>query len=162
MVIILTNQSRACPDILLTLSHMQTHFDASGADIFNPYPHTILQQTTSNIFCQKIKNYFNWIDQLWLKVEKLWQKEKGLVLSNFFLCRYVFKKLSAAEATESVYMRERVNPFPHADTLWQTSLKSIKTKREYAFNEECVHFSLLNRYTWIQKVFPCSCQDVFF
>ena len=26
-------------------------------------------------------------------------------------CHYVFKKPSAAEASESVYMRERVNPF---------------------------------------------------
>ena len=34
--------------------------------------------------------------------------EKLLVLSNFFFCHYVFKKLSAAEAAESVCMRERV------------------------------------------------------
>ena len=34
---------------------------------------------------------------------------KLLVLSNFFFCHNVFKKLSAAEASESVYMRERVN-----------------------------------------------------
>ena len=37
------------------------------------------------------------------------QKEKLLVLSNFFFCHYVFKKPSAAEASESGYMRERVN-----------------------------------------------------
>ena len=30
------------------------------------------------------------------------------VLSNFSFRHYVFKKLSAAEASESVYMRERV------------------------------------------------------
>ena len=30
-------------------------------------------------------------------------------MSNFFFCHNVFKKLSAAEASESVYMRERVN-----------------------------------------------------
>ena len=30
-------------------------------------------------------------------------------MCNFFFCHYVFKKLSAAEASESVYMRERVN-----------------------------------------------------
>ena len=41
----------------------------------------------------------------------LWQKEKLLVLSNFFLCHYVFKKPSAAEASESVYMWERVKPY---------------------------------------------------
>ena len=39
----------------------------------------------------------------------MWLKEKLLVLSNFFFCHYVFKKPSAAEASESVYMRERVN-----------------------------------------------------
>ena len=30
-------------------------------------------------------------------------------MSNFFSCHYVFKKPSAAEASKSVYMRERVN-----------------------------------------------------
>ena len=71
----------------------------------------------------------------------LWQKEKLFILSNFFFCHYVFKKPSAAEASESVYMRERVNsfsdigiiprfcgrqlftPFPHATNLQQTTLK---------------------------------------
>ena len=38
----------------------------------------------------------------------VWQKEKLHVLCNFFFCHYVFKKTSAAEASESVYMRERV------------------------------------------------------
>ena len=37
------------------------------------------------------------------------KKEKLLVFSNFFFCRYVFKKPSAAEASESVYMREGLN-----------------------------------------------------
>ena len=42
-------------------------------------------------------------------------------MSNFFFCHYVFKKLSAAEASESVYMRERVKnetciPY-HCDTF---------------------------------------------
>ena len=32
-----------------------------------------------------------------------------LDLSNFYFCHYVFKKLSAADASESVYMRERDN-----------------------------------------------------
>ena len=43
----------------------------------------------------------------------MWQKEKMLVLSNFFFCHYVFKKLSAAEASESVYIREwvKIQPF---------------------------------------------------
>ena len=54
----------------------------------------------------------------------LWQKEKLLVLSNFFFLHYVFKKPSAAEPSESVYMRERViqrmilmKPFANADAF---------------------------------------------
>ena len=43
-----------------------------------------------------------------LKWKTLWQKEKLLVLSSFFFCHYVLKKPSAAEASESDYMRERV------------------------------------------------------
>ena len=31
-----------------------------------------------------------------------------IALCNFFFCHYVFKKPSAAEASECVYMRERV------------------------------------------------------
>ena len=42
-------------------------------------------------------------------MKTLWQKEKVFVLSNFFIGHYVFKKLSAAEASESVSLRERVN-----------------------------------------------------
>ena len=49
----------------------------------------------------------------WITYDKkwktLWQKEKLHVLCNFFFCHYVFKKPSAAEASESVHMRERVN-----------------------------------------------------
>ena len=44
-----------------------------------------------------------------LKWKTLWQKEKLLILSNFFFIHYVFKKPSAAEASESIYMRVRVN-----------------------------------------------------
>ena len=81
-------------------------------NVFNPFPHTtILQQTTLNIFCQKEENLYNCIIE-WITYDKkwktLWQKEKLLDLSNFFFCHYVFKKPSAAEASESVYMRERV------------------------------------------------------
>ena len=78
--------------------------------IINPFPHmTILQQMTLNIFCRKNRkiSIIEWIiyDSKW---NTLWQKLKLLVLSNFFFCHYVLKKLSAAEASDSVYMRERV------------------------------------------------------
>ena len=76
---------------------------------FNPFPHTtILQQTTLNIFCQKTENIYNWMDNLWLKVENIVTKGEIALLCNFLFCYYVFKKPSAAEASESVYMRERV------------------------------------------------------
>ena len=48
----------------------------------------------------------------------MWQKEKLLVLSNFFFFHYVFKKSSAAEASESVFMRERVKELSGADSLY--------------------------------------------
>ena len=50
-----------------------------------------------------------------LKWKTLWQKEKFLVLINFFFCHYVFKKLSAKEVSESIYMRESDNHFPEKD-----------------------------------------------
>ena len=86
----------------------------------NPFPHTtILQQTTLNIFCQNMENLYNWMDNLWLKVENIVAKGEIAhfvqlhVLCNFFFCHYVLKKLSAAEASESVFMRERVKYSVH-------------------------------------------------
>ena len=46
-----------------------------------------------------------------LKCKTLWEKDKLLVLSNFFFCHYVFKKPSSAKASESVYTREEINLF---------------------------------------------------
>ena len=46
------------------------------------------------------------MDNLRLKVKNI---ESKVVLSNFIFCHYVSKKLSAADASESVYMRRRVN-----------------------------------------------------
>ena len=60
--------------------------------MFNAFPHTtILQQT---IFF--VKNYKISIIE-WITYD--------------FFCHYVFKNPSAAEASESVYMRESVNSF---------------------------------------------------
>ena len=61
------------------------------------------------------------------KLKTLWQKEKLLVLINFFCCHYVFKKLSAAEASGSVYMREKVNNFIEPDKFdfWSIKLNLI-------------------------------------
>ena len=100
----------------------------------NPFPNTtILQQTTLNIFCLKIENLYNWMDNLWLKWKTLWQKEKLLILSNFFLCHYVFKKLFAAEASESIYMRERVKAIIQ-NTLFNNILGKHENMHSCSFN----------------------------
>ena len=100
------------------------------------YPLYLIQQfcrATLNLFCQKIENLYNCMDNLCLKMKTLCQKEKLLVLSNFFFCHYVFKKLSAAEASESIYMRERVNPLPHTNNLQQMTLETSRQKPERLF-----------------------------
>ena len=56
-------------------------------------------------------------------------------MSNFFFCHYVFKKPSAAEASESVYMRERVK---NINKILNRA-ESIVTKGEILF------FRLLQR-----------------
>ena len=43
---------------------------------------------------------------------------------------YVFKKSSAAEASESVYMRERVNPFQWTDYFGHICIRIKCRKRE--------------------------------
>ena len=69
----------------------------------------------------------------------MWKKEKLLVLSNFFFYHYVFKKLSAAEASESIYMRERVDTYkklaciPKCEQISVSKsriLKKLKTLRQ--------------------------------
>ena len=49
------------------------------------------------------------MDNLWFKVENIVSKGEIARLEQFLLCHYVFKKPSAAEASESVYMRETLN-----------------------------------------------------
>ena len=45
-------------------------------------------------------------------------------LSNFFFCHYVFRKTSAAKASRSVYMRERVN-LEYLFTLEESALTTM-------------------------------------
>ena len=89
-------------------------------DAFNPFPHTKnLQQRTLNIFCQIMENLYNWMDNLWLKVENI--VTKGEIAR--------FKKLSAAEASESVYMSKRVKP----DYFWKHWGKRWKIQMSHVF-----------------------------
>ena len=59
----------------------------------NPFPHTtILQHTTLNIFSQKIENLYNWIDNLWLKVENIVSKGEIPCFEQFLLLSLCFQK----------------------------------------------------------------------
>ena len=54
------------------------------------------------------------------------KKEKLHVLCNFFFCHYVFKNPSAADASESVYMRERVKVV-NKDIAWKGPVNSTSS-----------------------------------
>ena len=112
----------------------------------NPFPHTtILQETALNIFCQKMKNLYNWIDNLWLKVENIVSNGEIARLSNFFFCHYVFKKVSAAEASESIYMRERVKG---SRTIFQTAYWTD-------IFGSCIHnYEVQSNIFWHTRLFP--------
>ena len=80
----------------------------------NPFLHTtILQQTTWNIFCPKIENLYNWMDNWWLKVGNIVAKGEIARFEQFLLLVTMFSKsrLLHAEASESVHIRERVNVY---------------------------------------------------
>ena len=71
---------------------------------FNPFPHTTsLQQTP-----KKLKKPFKWMHNYWIELKTYWQNQKWLVFSTFGFCHHDFKKLSTAEASEIVYVKERV------------------------------------------------------
>ena len=72
-----------------------TAADVLYLGMVNPqFPHmTILQQTTLIIFCQKIENVYNRMNNL--KVENIVAKGE--------IAHYVFKKPSAAEVRKRLY-----------------------------------------------------------
>ena len=59
----------------------------------NAFPHmTIFHQTTLNIFCHKIENLYNWMDNLWLKVENIVAKGEIARFGQFLLLSLCFQK----------------------------------------------------------------------
>ena len=80
------------------------------------------------------------MDNLWQREENIVAKGEIVRFEQFLLLSLYFQK-AAAEASESVYMRERVkgsshymlwyiNPFPHTTNLQQTTLKTLCQKPE--------------------------------
>ena len=53
---------------------------------------TILKQTTLNIFCQIIENLYNWMDNLWLKVENIVAKGEIAHFERFIFLSLCFTK----------------------------------------------------------------------
>ena len=71
---------------------LRTFIVLVGQVIFNPFPHTtILQQTTLNIFRQKIENLNNWVDNLWLKEENIVAKGEIARFDKFLLFSLCFQ-----------------------------------------------------------------------
>ena len=59
---------------------------------FNPFSHTTnLQQTTLKHLNKDMESLPKWRHTYWTELKTLCQKEKFLVLSNFFFCLKVFK-----------------------------------------------------------------------
>ena len=86
----------------------------------------------------KLKIPFKWKYNNWLELKKHGDKRRNcLFWANFFFFRHVFEKPSAAEVSESIFMRERVNTFPHI--LFLTPLHrttwNLTAKWEIAHNE---------------------------
>ena len=71
--------------------------------ILNPFPHTtILQQTTLNVFCQKIENLHNWIDNRWQKVENIVAKGEIACFLQFLLLSLCFIKSRLLQRRQKV------------------------------------------------------------
>ena len=60
------------------------------------------------------------------------KRRNCLFLCNFFFCHYVFKYPSAAEASESVYMRERVKHkrIHHGEKPYKCNICEYASKRK--------------------------------
>ena len=78
-------------------------------------------------------------------------------MSNFFFWHPVFKKQSDAEASVSIYMRERVYTFPHINTFWRIcSRQFLKTwwqKEKFPFCHNVFSsYSMLKDYHVIYRL----------
>ena len=81
--------------------------------------------------------------------------EKLLVLSNFFIYHYVFKKPSAAEASESIYMRERVKELAYSESI-------DKDQSPFLYNMSFIHFSLSKKVCLFSYDASYSLSDMLF
>ena len=72
---------------------MSWHIQSTPKNGLNPFPHTtILQQTTLSIFCQKIENLYNLMDNLRLKLENIVAKGEIARFVQFIFWSLCFQK----------------------------------------------------------------------
>ena len=86
--------SEASEDLALHCSQTASIWLIAWMFIYRcPFPHmTNLQQTTLNIFCQKIGYPFNYRDFLWLKVKNIVVKGEIACFEQFVLLSLCFQK----------------------------------------------------------------------
>ena len=81
------------------------------------------------------------------------ESTKLLVLSNSIFCQQVFKKLFAAELSESIYMRKRVNPFQH--TTYNESVITEKSWKHCGKRRNCLSWLISSFATMFSYVVCC-------
>ena len=110
------------------------------------------RQRLSKIFCQKLEILYNWIDNLCLEAGNIVAKRE-IALSNLFFYSYVFKKPSAAEASESIYMRYRVKVtelfIERTDMQMNYQFSQCMSRRQFSvFLSWLESFFFVGRYMW--------------
>ena len=91
------NKIQGLPNVSQLGIHQSNHqLSFQVFQTLNPYVIQNLQQTTLKTSRQKHRKSLYMKNNNWIDLKTWWHKKKLLVLSNFFICRHVFKKLSAA------------------------------------------------------------------
>ena len=93
----------------------------------NPFPHkTILQQTTLNIFCQIMENLYNWMDNLWLKVENIVTKRRNCTFCAISSFVTMFSKIRLLQRRQKA-------------SIWGKGLKPCSFKYHYQLRIKYKH-----------------------
>ena len=142
---IITMDSILCHLQLTCSRRLRKHVRKHPKNLFNPFSHmTILQQTNLNIFCQEIENLYNWLDNLWLKVENIVSKAEIARFEQFLLLSLCFQKaVCCIGVRKHLYEGKGLNE----DTITE-KVENISTDREIA----CFELFLL-----LPTCFPKSC-----
>ena len=99
---------------LLNLNRQQTSPESPGKSneklslngCINRFPHTtILQQTTLEIYCQKMESLYNWMDNIWLKEENIVAKGEIARFEQFLRFVTMFSKSRLLQRRQNASIR---------------------------------------------------------